>query len=42
MKARELMTKNPECVTRQDSLQRAAQIMRERIQALRVESLAYS
>ena len=29
MKARELMTKNPECVTRQDSLQRAAQIMRD-------------
>jgi CBS domain-containing protein len=29
MKARELMTSNPECVTREDSLQRAAQIMRD-------------
>jgi CBS domain-containing protein len=29
MKARELMTANPECVTRDDSLQRAAQIMRD-------------
>lgn len=29
MKARELMTSNPECVTRDDSLQRAAQIMRD-------------
>ena len=30
MKARELMTENPECVTREDSIQRAAQIMRDR------------
>ncbi|MGI9077507.1 MAG: CBS domain-containing protein [Gemmatimonadaceae bacterium] len=29
MKARELMTKNPECVTREDTLQRAASIMRD-------------
>jgi CBS domain-containing protein len=29
MKARELMTQNPQSVTRQDSLQRAAQIMRD-------------
>lgn len=29
MKARELMTNDPECVTREDSLQRAAQIMRD-------------
>lgn len=29
MKARELMTSNVECVTRQDSLSRAAQIMRD-------------
>lgn len=29
MKAREIMTSNVECVTRQDSLQRAAQIMRD-------------
>jgi CBS domain-containing protein len=29
MKARELMTSNPECVTREDTLQRAAQIMRD-------------
>ncbi|HSJ15057.1 MAG TPA: CBS domain-containing protein [Longimicrobiales bacterium] len=29
MKARELMTSNPECVTRDESLQRAAQIMRD-------------
>ena len=29
MKARELMTNNPECVTREDSLQRAAQVMRD-------------
>ena len=29
MKARDLMTSNPECVTREDSLQRAAQIMRD-------------
>ena len=29
MKARELMTSSPECVTRDDSLQRAAQIMRD-------------
>ena len=30
MKARELMTSNPECVTESDSLQRAAAIMRDR------------
>ena len=30
MKARELMTSNPECVTQEDSLQRAASIMRDR------------
>ena len=30
MKARELMTGNPECVTREDTLQRAASIMRDR------------
>jgi CBS domain-containing protein len=29
MKARELMTPNPECVTRDDSIARAAQIMRD-------------
>lgn len=29
MKARDLMTKNPECVTREDSVQRAASIMRD-------------
>lgn len=29
MKARELMTSDPECVTRDDSIQRAAQIMRD-------------
>ena len=29
MKARDLMTKNPECVTREDSVQRAAAIMRD-------------
>ena len=29
MKARDLMTKNPECVTREDSIQRAASIMRD-------------
>ena len=29
MKARDLMTKNPECVTREDTLQRAASIMRD-------------
>src|SRR5690606_27775255 len=29
MKAREIMTPNVECVTRQDSLSRAAQIMRD-------------
>lgn len=29
MKAREIMTSNVECVTRQDSLSRAAQIMRD-------------
>ena len=29
MKARELMTANPECVTAEDTLQRAAQIMRD-------------
>jgi CBS domain-containing protein len=29
MKARELMTPNPECVTRDDNLVRAAQIMRD-------------
>ena len=30
MKARELMTSNPDCVTESDSLQRAAAIMRDR------------
>mgnify|MGYP006197573545 CR=1 FL=1 len=30
MKARDLMTENPECVTREDTLQRAASIMRDR------------
>ena len=30
MKARDLMTSNPECVTQDDSLQRAASIMRDR------------
>lgn len=30
MKARDLMTSNPECVTQEDSLQRAASIMRDR------------
>ena len=30
MKARELMTENPECVTREDTLQRAASLMRDR------------
>lgn len=30
MKARELMTRDPECVTREDTLQRAASIMRDR------------
>ena len=30
MKARELMTSNPECVTESDTLQRAASIMRDR------------
>jgi CBS domain-containing protein len=30
MKARDLMTSNPECVTAEDTLQRAAQIMRDR------------
>jgi CBS domain-containing protein len=30
MKARELMTSDPECVTREDSIQHAAQIMRDR------------
>lgn len=29
MKAREIMTRNPECVTRDDSITRAAQIMRD-------------
>ena len=29
MKARELMTQNPECVTEQDTVQRAARLMRE-------------
>lgn len=29
MKARELMTENPECVTEQDTVERAAQLMRE-------------
>ena len=29
MKARELMTRDPQCVTEQDSVQRAAQLMRE-------------
>jgi CBS domain-containing protein len=29
MKARELMTPNPECVTREDSITRAAEIMRD-------------
>jgi CBS domain-containing protein len=29
MKARDIMTANPECVTREDSLQRAAEIMRD-------------
>ncbi len=29
MKARDLMTKNPECVTREDTVQRAASIMRD-------------
>lgn len=29
MKARDIMTANPECVTRDDSLQRAAEIMRD-------------
>ena len=29
MNARDLMTSNPQCVTSQDSLQRAAQIMRD-------------
>lgn len=29
MKAREIMTRDPECVTREDTIQRAAQIMRE-------------
>jgi CBS domain-containing protein len=29
MKARELMTSNPECVTEGDSIQRAAQLMRD-------------
>lgn len=29
MKARELMTSNPECVTRDDEIKRAAQIMRD-------------
>ena len=29
MKARDLMTENPECVTREDTLQRAAEIMRD-------------
>jgi hypothetical protein len=29
MKAHELMTSNPECLTREDSLQRAAQLMRD-------------
>ena len=30
MKARDLMTSNPECVTADDTIQRAAQIMRDR------------
>ena len=30
MKARDLMTPNPECVTQEDTLQRAASIMRDR------------
>lgn len=30
MKARDLMTRDPECVTREDSLQRAASLMRDR------------
>ena len=30
MKARDLMTRDPECVTQDDSLQRAASIMRDR------------
>jgi CBS domain-containing protein len=30
MKARDLMTSNPECVTADDTVQRAAQIMRDR------------
>ncbi len=29
MKARELMTSNPECITGEDTIQRAAQIMRD-------------
>lgn len=29
MKARELMTENPECVSEQDTVERAAQLMRE-------------
>ena len=29
MKARELMTENPQCVTESDTVQRAAQVMRE-------------
>lgn len=29
MKARDLMTRNPECVTREDTLQRAASLMRD-------------
>jgi CBS domain-containing protein len=29
MRARDLMTPNPECVTREDSLERAAEIMRD-------------
>ena len=29
MKASEIMTRNPECVTREDTVRRAAQIMRE-------------
>jgi CBS domain-containing protein len=29
MKARDIMTSNPECVTREDSLQRAARLMRD-------------
>jgi CBS domain-containing protein len=29
MKARDLMTENPECVTESDSIERAAQLMRE-------------